>query len=289
LYTTPPVVFLSLPGRPPTGVDATISPNRHADPIREWTMPRKSQSSARTSRAERPPLPNRRPKNRLLAALPAEDLGRILPYLKAVPIRVKRVLHRSGEPLRAVYFLNGGVASITTTLSDGTTVEAATVGDEGMLGVEAFLSDDAVAPGDTFIQVTDTSAEMMNVDDFRREVGLRGPFRELVGRYTQIIIAQMMQSTGCNALHQVPQRAARWLLMTHDRMHGEDFHLSHEFLAIMLGVQRPTVSAVAASLQQAGLIRYVHGRVTVLNRKGLEAVSCECYQVIRAHFDKLRH
>src|SRR5439155_20409971 len=101
-----------------------------------------------------------------------------------------------------------------------------------------------------------------------------GALRDLVGRYTQVVIAQMMQSTACNALHQVPQRAARWLLMTHDRMHEQDFHLSHEFLAVMLGVQRPTVSSVAATLQHAGLIQYTHGRVSVRDRKGLEAASC---------------
>jgi CRP-like cAMP-binding protein len=228
------------------------------------------------------------PKNRLLTALPAADLDRLRLFLTTVPIRVKQVLQKTGEPVRDVYFLNGGVASITTTLSDGTTVEAATIGDEGMIGIEAFLGADAVAPGDTLIQVPDTSAETMSVDDFRREVSRPGLFRDLVGRYTQVVIAQMMQSTACNALHQVPQRAARWLLMTHDRMHEQDFSLSHEFLAVMLGVQRPTVSVVAASLQQAGLIRYTHGRVTVRNRKGLEAASCECYRIIRSHFDRLR-
>jgi CRP-like cAMP-binding protein len=98
----------------------------------------------------------------------------------------------------------------------------------------------------------------------------------------------MMQSTACNALHQVPQRCARWLLTTHDRMHEQDFTLSHEFLAIMLGVQRPTVSLVAGALQQAGLIRYTHGRVTVQDRLGLEAAACECYPIVRAHFDRLR-
>ena len=239
-------------------------------------------------RAERPPPADGRSKNRLLAALPAEDFDRLRPLLTTIPVRVKQVLQKSGAPLHAVYFLNGGVASNTTALSDGTTVEAATVGDEGMLGVEAFLNADALAPGETLIQVPDTSAEMMGVDDFRREVAKPGAFRDLVGRYTQVVIAQMMQSTACNALHQVPQRAARWLLMTHDRMHEQDFHLSHEFLAVMLGVQRPTVSVVAATLQQAGLIRYTHGRVTVKNRKGLEAASCECYPIIRAHFERLR-
>jgi len=252
-------------------------------------MPKKRPSSAQpSSPAQRPPPSDGRPKNRLLAALPTDDFDRLRPLLKTVPVRVKQVLQQKGEPLRVVYFLNGGVASITTALSDGTTVEAATVGDEGMLGVEAFLGADATAPGETLIQVPDTDAEMMSVDDFRREVAMPGPFRDVVGRYTQVVIAQMMQSAACNALHQVPGRAARWLLMTHDRMHEQDFNLSHEFLAVMLGVQRPTVSIVAATLQQAGLIRYTHWRVTVRNRKGLEAASCECYPIIRAHFDRLR-
>jgi CRP-like cAMP-binding protein len=236
----------------------------------------------------RPPPPDGRPNNGLLAALPADDFDRLRPLLETVPIRLKQVLHQNAEPLRVVYFLNGGVASITTVLSDGTTVEAATVGDEGMLGVEAFLSADAVAPGETLMQVPDTDAVIMSVDAFRREVATPGAFRDIMGRYTQIVIAQMMQTTACNALHHVHQRAARWLLMTHDRMHHQDFHLSHEFLAVMLGVQRPTVSVVAAALQHAGLIRYTHGRVTVLDRKGLEAASCECYAIIRAHFNRLR-
>jgi CRP-like cAMP-binding protein len=220
--------------------------------------------------------------------LPDDDFRRLRPYLKTVPIRLKQVLHKNGEPLSTVYFLNGGVASITTILSDGTTVEAATVGDEGMLGVEVFLDAEAVAAGETLIQVPDTNAETMDVADFRRAVGEPGAFRDVVGRYTHVVIAQMMQSTACNALHDVQQRCARWLLMTHDRMHEQNFHLSHEFLAVMLGVQRPTVSVVAATLQRAGLISYRQGLVRVLDRKGLEAASCECYPLIRAHFDRLR-
>jgi CRP-like cAMP-binding protein len=252
-------------------------------------MPKKRIPPVRPPPAIRPPPEDRRPKNRLLAALPAADFRRLLPYLKTVPIRLKQVLHKNGEPIRVVYFPNGGVASIVTILSDGRTVEAATVGDEGMLGVEAFLTADAVAPGETLMQVPDTDAETMSVADFQREVGMPGAFRDVIGRYTQIVIAQMMQSTACNALHGVQQRCARWLLMTHDRMHEQDFTLSHEFLAVMLGVQRPSVSVVAAVLQDAGLIRYVHGRITVRDRKGLEAASCECYAIIRAHFDRLKH
>jgi CRP-like cAMP-binding protein len=249
---------------------------------------KKGASSDRPPPDVRPPPSNGRPKNRLLAALPEADFRRISPFLHTVPVRLKQVLHTTGEPLTAVYFPNGGVASITTRLLDGTSVEAATVGDEGMIGIEAFLSVNAVAPGDALIQVPDTNAEMMSVEDFRREINEHGAFHDLIGRYVQVVIAQMMQSTACNLLHQVQQRCARWLLTTHDRMHEQDFHLSHEFLAVMLGAQRPTVSVVAGTLQQAGLIRYIHGRVTVRDRKGLEAAACECYPIIRAHFDRLQ-
>lgn len=245
-------------------------------------------SARPASRAVRPPSVDGRPKNRLLAALPAEDFERLRPHLTTIPVCAKQILHKQGEPIEHVFFPNGGVCSVTTVLSSGATVEAATVGDEGLLGIEAFLAADAIAPGETLMQVPDTNAEMMAVSDFRRALAEPGPFRELIGRYTQVVIAQMMQSAACNVLHQVQQRCARWLLMTHDRMHELDFHLSHEFLAVMLGVQRPTVSVVAATLQQAGLIRYTHGRITVTNRRGLEAASCECYPIIRAHFDRLR-
>jgi CRP-like cAMP-binding protein len=251
-------------------------------------MSKKRRSSVRLPPVVRPPPTDGRPKNRLLAALPADDFLRLAPYLKTIPTHVKQVLQKNGTPVKTVYFLNGGVASITTMLLDGTTVEAATVGDEGMLGIETFLGADAIAPGETLIQVPDTDAESMSVEDFRREVAKPGAFHDIVGRYMQVVIAQMMQTTACNVLHQVRQRCARWLLMTHDRMHERDFHLSHEFLAVMLGVQRPTVSVVAGTLQEAGLIRYTHGRVTVRDRQGLEAASCECYPIIRAHFDRLR-
>jgi len=236
----------------------------------------------------RPP-PAERPKNRLLAALPAADFLRLHPNLTTIPIRVKQVLYTQGEPIRDVFFPNGGVVSITTALSNGTPVEVATVGDEGMLGMEAFLTHDAVASGDTLMQVPDTNAEMLSVEDFRRELARGGALRQQVGQYVQVFIAQMMQATACNVMHQVSHRCARWLLMTHDRMHQQDFTLSHEFLASMLGVQRPTVSEVAAKLQKAGLIRYTHGRVTVRHRRGLEKASCGCYAIMRAQFDRLRN
>lgn len=237
----------------------------------------------RASPPNRPPPRKGRPLNQLLAALPDADYRHLFPHLRTIPVQLKQTVHHPGEPLEFVYFPNGGVFSITTVLPDGTMVEAATVGDEGMLGIEAFFGPDAVTPGRTLLQVPDTDVVQLAVETFRRECALRGALYDLMGRYAQSVIAQMMQSAACNALHPVHERCARWLLLTHDRVHRRDFHLSHEFLAVMLGVHRPTVSVVAKELQDAGLITYSRGHVHVVNRKALEQASCPCYSVIRGH------
>jgi CRP-like cAMP-binding protein len=226
-----------------------------------------------------------RPKNRLLAGLPADVFRRIAPHLQTVPTRTKQVFQKQGARIEYVYFLNGGVGSITTVLEAGTMVEAATVGDEGMLGLEAFFEENAVAPGESMMQVPDTNAERMSVRAFRRELAEHGAFHEAVGRYARLTIAQLMQSTACNAIHNVEERCARWLLQTHDRMHRQEFQLSHEFLGVMLGVRRQSVGIVAGTLQKAGLIRYARGHISVLNRAGLEDASCECYHVLRRQFE----
>jgi CRP-like cAMP-binding protein len=228
---------------------------------------------------------HRRPLNRLLAALPQDVFERVRPDLHTVPTPLRYVFQRQGAAIEYVYFLNGGVGSITTAFEDGTMVEAATVGNEGFLGIEAFFGTDAIATGESLMQVPDTSAERMGVAAFQGEVARHGPFHDLIGQYAQVITAQLMQSTACNAMHDTEERCARWLLQTHDRMHGHDFHLSQEFLGIMLGVRRQSVGLVAGTLQRAGLIRYTHGRVSVLDRSGLESASCECYQVLRSRFD----
>jgi CRP-like cAMP-binding protein len=155
-----------------------------------------------------------------------------------------------------------------------------------MVGIAAFLGGQAM-PGETMVQVPDTNAEQMTLEAFQREIDRHGALYESVSRYSQGTIALMMQSTGCIALHRVQERCCRWLLMTHDRVKTDQFSLSHEFLAMMLGSTRPTVTTVARSLQAAGLIRYVHARVTILDRPGLEAMSCECYATVKAEFDRL--
>ncbi|HVC21770.1 MAG TPA: Crp/Fnr family transcriptional regulator [Vicinamibacterales bacterium] len=229
-----------------------------------------------------------RPQNRLLALLPDEDFHHLRPHLQTVPVRRTQVFHKAGERLRHVYFLNGGVCSLTTRLSHGAIVEAATIGDSGFVGIEAFLRDDAVSLSEAIMQVPDTDAERLSVKAFRRALAERPVLRTLLGRYLQVVIGQMMQTTACNVHHSVRERCVRWLLIAHDHMHRQNFTLSHAFLAEMLGASRPTVSAVAGQLQAAGLIRYSHGRVTVVDRTGLEAVSCDCYAAIRAHFDCLQ-
>jgi CRP-like cAMP-binding protein len=227
-----------------------------------------------------------RPKNKLLACLPAADFQRIRPNLRTQPTRAKQVFHPANEPIREVFFLNGGVASVTAVMRDGAMIEIATVGDEGMVGVTALFGG-GISTGETMMQVPDTDAEIMSIDAFKREMSRGGAFADGVQRYSQGLLLLMMQSTACVALHPVQQRCSRWLLMAHDRVRRDHFHLSHEFLAMMLGATRPTVTAVAGALQKAGFIKYIHGRITVLDRQGLEDASCECYLTVRSHFDRL--
>jgi CRP-like cAMP-binding protein len=156
-----------------------------------------------------------------------------------------------------------------------------------MLGLNAFWGDPVMAVGETICQVSDTSAEGMSVEVFQREIYRREGLYQTVGRYAQGALALMMQSTACMAAHGLHERCCRWLLMTHDRVGQDEFGLSHEFIAILLGSTRPTVSLVAGTLQKAGLIRYKHARITIVEREGLEAASCECYETIKVEFDRL--
>jgi CRP-like cAMP-binding protein len=215
--------------------------------------------------------------NRLLAALPAADYTRILPSLTVVPLKLKEILHKPGDPIRHVYFPGGGFLSMLTVLEDGSMVEIATVGREGMVGVSAIL-DATPATSAAMVQGATDTCYRMNVDAFRREIDRRGAFHELMAHFAQALFGFVAQSTACNAIHSVEQRLARWLLMAQDRMGSDEFPLTQEFAAMMLGASRPTVSVVAGTLQKAGLIKYRHGRVTIVDRQNLEAASCECYR-----------
>jgi CRP-like cAMP-binding protein len=233
-----------------------------------------------------PPSVDGRPKNKLLAGLPPEDYARLKPLLRTVATSVKQVLHPRNQAVREVYFLNGGVGSITTVMKDGAMVEIATVGDEGLIGIGAFFGGEDAAT-ESMMQVPDTNAEVMTAEAFRKEMARQGALYRSVLRYWQGLLSLMMQSTACMALHPVQDRCCRWLLMAHDRVHRDEFELSHEFLSMMLGSTRPTVTVVAGSLQKAGFIRYKHGRITILDRQGLEGASCECYATVRNQFQRL--
>ena len=224
--------------------------------------------------------------NRLLAALPAADYARIQRHLHMNAGEIGRTLQEHGTPVTEVYFPNGGVFSVTNEMRDGALVEVATVGIEGMLGIGVFLGDRSGA-GRIFQQVPDGPFPSMTVSRFIKESATPGPFREVLALYAQANLLQMMQGTACNALHGVKQRCCRWLLQTQDRVGKSEFLLKQEFLAIMLGVQRPTVTLVMGTLKDGGLIRVRYGRIRVLKRKKLEQAACECYEVIRAHFQRL--
>ena len=190
------------------------------------------------------------------------------------------MLYNPGEPSQHIYFPRGGFLSMAIALENGAMVEVATIGREGMAGLTAKgPGRGAMTNTLVVVQGHDESAYRMRLDDFRREMDRCSVFMDLVNNYTEVFLAVVMQATGCNAAHNVEQRLAKWLLMAHDRMEAEEFSITQEFVAMMLGATRQTVTGVAGSLQKAGLIQYHRGRVRILDREGLEAASCECYRV----------
>jgi CRP-like cAMP-binding protein len=225
--------------------------------------------------ATRPPPTSNR--NRLLAALPTDEYKRIAQSLETVPLKLKTVIHRAGEPIAHVYFPGGGFCSVLTVLKDGGMVEIATIGREGMVGVSAVLDGNRVTSTSMVQGETDTCYRM-KADAFREAMDRRGVFYELLTHYTQALVGFIMQSTACNAVHSVEQRLARWLLMARDRMESDGFPLTQEFVAMMLGASRPTVTIVASALQKAGLITYHRGQIKIMDGDKLEEASCECYR-----------
>ena len=224
--------------------------------------------------------------NRLLGALPRAHYDRLLRHVRMTTVTTGQTLHAHRGAITHVYFPNGGVFSVTNEMRNGRLVEVATVGREGMLGIGVLFGDRA-GIGRTFQQVSNGPLPSMAVARFVAETATAGPFRNVVNRYAQAHLLQIMQGTACNALHNVTQRACRWLLQTHDRVGNDTFALKQEFFAVMLGVQRPTVTVVLRALQREGLISNRYGWIQILRRKRLEAASCECYGVIRAHFARL--
>lgn len=220
--------------------------------------------------------------NFLLAALPAGVFDRIRPVLDEIQLTLKDVLHKPGERATHVYFPGGGFCSVLTALADGSMVEVATIGREGMVGVSAILGGDGCDSSTTMVQADGHVCYRMSTGAFDAEMDRRGEFSAILGRYAQAFLGFVMQSTACNAMHSIEQRLARWLLMAHDRVERDEFPLTQEFVAMMLGATRPTVTVVAGTLQRAELIAYHRGRVTIVDRRRLERASCECYRTTTA-------
>jgi CRP-like cAMP-binding protein len=223
--------------------------------------------------------------NRLLAMLPSRDYERLRPHLHRIPLKYRQSLYRAHKPIGFVYFIETGVGSLVNTMVNGDAAEVGTIGNEGVVGLPLVLGDDR-APTSVYVQVPGAGLRM-KATLFKKELARSASMRTVMLRYAHAFFNQVAQSAACNHFHPIEQRCCRWLLMTHDRMNSDDFLLTQEFLAMMLGVQRTGVTVAAGALQRAGLIRYRRGNVTILDRRGLERRSCECYGVSKKEFDRV--
>jgi CRP-like cAMP-binding protein len=224
--------------------------------------------------------------NHLLELLPDVERLRMESSMQRIPIKPHDMLYPPGEPMENVYFPLWGVVSLMTPLEDGSAVETAVVGNEGMVGVQAFLGGGVIGNAQAMGQIPG-EALRMNADHFRAEVDGEGKLRGVMFNYSQALFTQISQGVACNGVHSIQDRCARWLLEAHDRAGTDEFLLTQEFLSDMLGVRRPSVTVAARTLQKAGVIEYERGRITVTDRRGLEEASCECYRVIKAEYRRL--
>jgi CRP-like cAMP-binding protein len=230
---------------------------------------------------------NRRvaPPNRLLAALPRGESQRLLADCEAVELELGKVLYEPDARIRHVYFPTDSFISLMIPVDGTTNLEVGLVGNEGMFGSPLILGVD-VSPLRALVQGAGLAWRMSAVM-FARQLGRSPALRHTLHRYLQVQISQLAQTAACTRFHVVEERLARWLLMTQDRAHGDEFRVTHEFLAYMLGVRRVGVTQAANALQLRKLIRYHRGAVTVLDRVGMEAASCGCYQADRDTYDSL--
>lgn len=226
-----------------------------------------------------------RPGNRLLASLPNGEAERLRRHLTPVELAFKQLLYKARKPIEYVYFPTAGVASAVTYVQDGGAIEVATIGDEGMVGLSALMGP-ANSPTEVFVQVQGQGLRMPAAV-LRHEAGPGSPLHEVLVKYLHAYLFQLSQAVACNGLHNVRERCCRWLLITHDRVHTNELPLTHEFLGIMLGVRRASVTDVLTPLQEEGLIRSRRGTITVLDRQRLEAGSCECYRLVADEYTRL--
>jgi CRP-like cAMP-binding protein len=224
-------------------------------------------------------------RNSILRALPERELGIVLERCEPVEADLKEVVYERGKPITHVQFPLASIFSFVALIEDEIVVEVGTIGPEGMVGLPVFLGVPQ-SPNAAFCQIPGPSLRM-SVEDLREVLLLDGALHDRLALYTQAMILQLAQNVACNRMHTAEERAARWLLMTADRVGSLEFPLTQEFLAQMLGVRRPTVSLTAGILQSAGLIRYARGRIAITDPDGLRAASCDCYRLLRDEFDRL--
>jgi CRP-like cAMP-binding protein len=227
-----------------------------------------------------PPEPSSPAKNRVLHRLPPQDRARLLPALQAVTFALGDVVAEPGRRMDYIYFPTTAVVSSLYTTEEGTTAEMGLAGNDGVVGVSLFLGGDATPNHD--IVVVAGEAFRLKAQALREEFAAGGALQSLLLQYTQALITQISQTAVCNRLHAVEQRLCRWLLMCHDRVERDDLQMTQEFISNMLGGRRETVTVAAGRLQDAGLIRYARGHITIVDRHGLEAAACECYPAVAA-------
>jgi CRP-like cAMP-binding protein len=223
------------------------------------------------------------PANRLLATLPKREYERLLPSLQETPLIFNTVLYEAGEVILDVYFPTSGVVSLLAAVENRATLEVGLVGREGMVGLPIFM--EVTTSSNLAVIQGEGSALKMKAGIFRKECRGDGTLPRLLRRYTHSLLTQISQTAVCNHFHPIDARLSRWLLMTGDRMGADEFQLTQEFLSNMLGVRREGVNKAAGILQQENLISYSRGALTILNRRGLEAIACHCYKIIKEEYD----
>ncbi len=223
--------------------------------------------------------------NNLLSVLPPEVIRKLLPYLEPVSLSLGEVLYESGGKLDWIYFPTTAIVSLLYVMENGSSAEIAIVGKEGVVGIALFLGGDTM-PNRGVVQ-SEGSAYRLRGHVLREEFDRSGPLQHLLLRYTLALLTQMAQTAVCNRHHTVDQQLCRWLLLSLDRLPSNELSMTQELIANMLGVRREGVTEAAGKLQRAGLIHYQRGKITVIDRPGLESRVCECYEVVRSEFHRL--
>ena len=224
-------------------------------------------------------------RNRILAALPAEEFALVAGHLTRVELALGESLHRAGDKIECVFFVESGFISALTILSDGQPLEIGLIGAEGVAGVSVVLGA-TESYSETMCQ-TGGGAYRIATAALKQVVARAPHLSDLLLRYTHVFHVQVAQTAACNAHHELGQRLARWLLAAHDRSKVAELSLTQDLIAVMLGVRRSTVSIAAGTLQKAGVIRYHHGRITITDRTGLENAACECYEAVASEYRSL--